>query len=344
MIGLNIKKRFSPKARNRIGLDIDSSSIKMLEISLVDENPSISSIGLVRISSAARMELVSAIGSLAETTKVSGREVNVSVSGPSVIVRFVSMPKMKDEELKSAMRFEAEKYVPFAINDCIVDYQVLGKNEKENKLDILLVAVKKDLVLERVSIVEDSGFSVGLVDVDIFAVTNAYLKSFTQTPPDKIVALLNIGAKFTNVGIVKDSVMCFARDVAIGGHDFDQAIAKGLNIDIQSVEAVKISPVDKLSNILSCTKNIVNSLLDEMRLSFSYYENQSGRSIDEIYLCGGSSGLPGLDILFQEAFESKPHFFNPINFLDKTKEGLDTGLIEKQKASFTVAAGLALRY
>ena len=287
--------------------------------------------------------LVEAIKSLSSEINVTAKDAAISVSGPSVIVRFVSMPKMKNDELKGAIKFEAEKHVPFSIKDCIVDYRILKTNEKEGKLEILLVAAKKDFVMSKVSIAEESGFSVSTVDVDTFAVANAFLRNPSLAPAGKTAALLDIGSSFTNVGIVRDGVLCFARDIAIGGNDFNQVISKELNVDTKSAEELKISPADKLQEILACTKGITNNLLDDTRLSLSYYENQSGRGVDEICICGGSSGLPGLETLFQEAFESKPIFWDPLSSLDKSKGGFDTALVEKMKSSFAVAVGLALR-
>ena len=158
----------------------------------------------------------------------------------------------------------------------------------------------------------------------------------------KTAALLNIGSNFTNVGIIRDGVLCFARDITIGGNDFNQAISRALSIDIERAEDVKLSPKDRLQNVIACTKVVANNLLDETRLSLSYYENQSGRGVDEIYISGGSSGMPGFEALFQEAFESKPIFWDPLSFLNKSPGG-DMILIEKMKSFFAVAVGLALR-
>jgi len=142
---------------------------------------------------------------------------------------------------------------------------------------------------------------------------------------------------------VRDGVLCFARDISIGGDDFNQAISKALNIDIISAEDVKLSPENSLQDIIACTKSVANNLLDDTRLSLSYYENQSGRSIDEIFISGGSSAMPGLETLFQEAFESKPVLWDPLDSLNKSPGGFNTALVEKMRSSFAVAVGLALR-
>ena len=341
-MNFNIGKKFQPKLKNRVGLDIGSSSVKIVEIASSGESLNLVCLGTKKVSDSVRGPLVEAIKSLSSEIKVTAKEAAISVSGPSVIVRFVSMPKMRDDELKGAIRFEAEKHIPFPINDCIVDHQILKKNDKEGKFEVLLVAAKKDFVMSKVSIAEESGFSVSAVDVDTFAVANAFLKSPSHASAGKTAALLNIGSNFTNVGIIRDGVLCFARDIAIGGNDFNQAISRALSIDIERAEDVKLSPKDRLQNVIACTKVVANNLLDETRLSLSYYENQSGRGVDEIYISGGSSGMPGFEALFQEAFESKPIFWDPLSFLNKSPGG-DMILIEKMKSFFAVAVGLALR-
>lgn len=340
---IDIKKTFQSKPKNKLGLDIGSAAVKMLEIATVGDKPSLICAGLKNASAAVREPLIEAIKSLAEEIKVTTRDANISVSGPSVIVRFVSMPKMKEDELKGAMRFEAEKYVPFLIEECIVDYQVLKRNEKENKFDILLVAVKKAFVLERIRLVEDAGFSVGIIDVDGFAAANAFLKNFQTANVNKTAALVNIGATLTNVSIIRNNMLCFVRDVTIGGSDFDAVISKALNIDADAAEGFKISQKERVREVIDYTKGVVNSLLDEIRLSFSYYENQSGCSIDDIYVSGGSAALAGLEGLFKEAFDSSPVFWNPFEFMDKTTAVAGSDMPATIKNSFAVAAGLALR-
>lgn len=311
-MSFDFKKKMQGKAKNRIGLDIGSSSVKMIEISSGGDKQTLVALGLKNISSGVREPLIESVRTLADEIKVTTKEASVSVSGPSVIVRFVSMPRMRDDELRSAIKFEAEKYIPFPVSECIVDYQILRKNERENKLDTLLVAVKRDLILSKIALVEDCGFSVTVVDVDTFAVSNSFVKNFPSTEPNKAAAVLNIGAAFTNISIVREGVLQFARDIAVGVKE-------------------------------STSKTVTDTLIDEIRLSFSYYENQSGRGIDEIYISGGGSNLSGIEALFHEAFESKPHLWDPLQFLDKTKYNADTRLLNEMKGSFAVAAGLALR-
>jgi type IV pilus assembly protein PilM len=342
-MNFSISKKNQSKSRNKVGLDIDSSSVKIVEIASSGGSSNLVCLGMKKASGSVREPLIETIKSLSSEIKVTAKEAAISVSGPSVIVRFVSMPKMRDDELKGAIKFEAEKHIPFPIDDCIVDYQILKKNDREGKFEILLVAVKKDFVMSKVSIAEGSGFSVSAVDVDTFAVANAFLNSPSHTSTGKTVALLNIGSNFTNVGIIRDGLLCFARDIAIGEDDFNQAISKAMSIDIKAIEDVKLSTKEHMQNMITSAKGVTNNLLDETRLSLSYYENQSGRGVDEICISGGSSIMPGIEALFQEAFESKPVLWDPLDSLNKSSGGFNASLVEKMKGSFAVAVGLALR-
>jgi len=330
--------------KTSVGLDIGSHAVKIISLSSTGDSQKLSGLALKTIQDGTKESLASAITKAVEESKISAKEVNISVSGPSVIVRFVSMPKMREDELKGAIRFEAEKFIPFNVNDCIVDSQILKRDEHENKIDIILVAAKRDHIQERISAVEKAGFSVGLVDVDGFALANSFLKNLPPPTPLKTFALLNIGAKFTNLSIITQGRICFVRDVGIGSDDFTSSISKGLGVDKGAAESLKMAGKEKLAEILSCTRPVINNLLDDVKLSFSYNENQCGRSIDEIYVSGGGSYLAGLDELFQETFGlGAPHHWNPLAFLDTSSAAIDKEMIGKTEGSFAVAAGLALR-
>jgi len=343
MLDFNIKKGFSMKARTRVGLDIGRSTVKLLEAESQGDKSSLIRIGLKKLQDPSKETLVDSIKSLLEESALSAKDVNISVSGPSTIVRFVSMPKMRDDELKGAIRFEAEKHIPFAIEDCIMDYHVLGKDEKGDKTEVLLVAAKKAFILEKIAAVEECGLCVNLMDVDSFAVANSFLRNFNNYDPGKSAALLNMGASLTNIIILHGSTLRFSRDIAMGGADFTAAVSKGLNIDPKTAEDLKLSPGPRLQDVINSTKNTLSSLLDELRLSFSYYENQSGSQIDEVYICGGASLLAGLESAFNEAFELKPLFWDPLQFLDISRLSQNAGSAKDLNRYFAVAAGLAIR-
>jgi len=343
---LNFKLGLKPKGKqkkNRIGLDIGTSAVKIVEMSGTYEKPVLAALGLKSAPGSSKSGLADLIKAAAGEAKVSTNQANISVSGPSLIVRFISMPKMKAEDLKNAIRFEAEKFIPFDISECVVDFQILAKTDTENRLNILLVAARREQILERVRSVEQAGFSVGAVDVDGFAISNSFLRNFQSLDPNKTVALLNIGASYTNLSILSGGMIHFARDVAIGSNDFNETIARIFNVTHDAAEGLKVSPGGKSGALAEAAKQVAGSLLDDVKLSFSYHENQSGHSIEEVYLTGGGAALAGLDDVFADAFGAKPVHWDPLAFLEKPARGIDPALLSASKGSFAVAAGLALR-
>jgi type IV pilus assembly protein PilM len=318
------------KSKNRVGLDIGNQSVKMVELTGPAGKPGLVSFGLKKIAGSSRDDVVGSIRSLAEELRISAKDVNISVSGPSLIVRLISMPKMTDEELAGAVRFEAEKFIPFDINDCILDFQILDRGSKDKSgIDILLAAAKKDYVWQKIKTVEKAGFAVRTVDVDIFAIMNSFLKSFPSPDQAKTSALLNIGATSTDLSILRGNLPVFVRELSIGSGSF--------------IESAGTAPAEKTNEAAGPAKPAMSNLVDEVRLSFGYHENQSGRGVDEIYVSGGGAGLPGLKEAFTEAFGQAPFYWDPFQSLDKSSSNIDTGALEKAKSSFCVAVGLALR-
>jgi len=343
MLNFDIKKQ-QGKTKNRVGLDIGSHSVKVMEVSdASSEKPRLVSLSLKRVADRSPKAAIDAIKEAVGAAKLSTKDVAIALSGASVIVRFVLMPKMTDAELSSAIKFEAEKFIPFNINECAVDFKVIKKEERENKLNVLFVAAKKELIDEKLAVAEEAGLSVKVVDVEGFALTNVFLRNFPSISRDKNYALLDIGAKITNLSIVRNGEICLIRDMAVGSADFTSAIANSMHIDPKMAEEMKLDPKDKLKDILSCTRPVFNNLLDEMRLPLSYYENQCGGSVDEIYVSGGGAGITGLENVFQEGFGLKPIMWNPLQFLDVSESNVDASFLDKMRSSFAIAAGLVLR-
>jgi type IV pilus assembly protein PilM len=335
--------RSKAKKKARVGLDIGNHSVKLVEVTEGGDRPMLTAIGMKKMLEQSKDATRDMVKLLAEECSISVKDVNISVSGPSVVVRLVSLPRMTEDELKSAIKFEAEKFIPFNINDCIIDFQIVKKYDKENKLDVLLAAVKKGYVEDKIDIVEAAGLSVGLVDVDGFAVANAFMRSMVNPQGEKTFAILNMGAAITNLTILRENMACMVRDMPVGSANFDACLSKGLGLDIKKAEELKLLPGARKEEVILCVRKAFNSLVDEMRLPFSYYENQFGRGVDEIVLAGGGSSFVGLEGMFQEAFGVKPVFFDPFQFLDTGSETINKSLLERSKNAFAVAVGLALR-
>ncbi|MFA5142828.1 MAG: type IV pilus assembly protein PilM [Candidatus Omnitrophota bacterium] len=329
---------------NRAAIDIGTSCIKILQAAGPADKPVVSAVGYKEIAGLPADGIADALKSLVQESQINAKDAVVSISGPSVIVRFISLPKMDEAALKGAIRYEAEKFIPYNISDCIIDFQTLRKDDKENKLNVLLVAAKREYVETRIGLIEGAGFSVKLIDVDSFALANAFRRNVPSPDPGKSCAILNIGGAHTNVSILKGELIYFARDIIMGGNDFTAAIAKKLGIGQREAEEFKIQPPkEKEPDVLECVRAVFNDLLDEIKLSFGYYENQAGKGIDEVYISGGTANIMGLESIFVETLESKPLFWNPLDFADMSAVAAKADFFDKRKNQFCIAAGLLSR-
>lgn len=358
---------------DRIGLDIGSYAVKIVSISDTPARPLLTGLGMKKIFGLSKEEASGAVKGLVEELKLPSKEAAISVSGPSVVVRFLSMPKMDEADLCNAVKFEAEKLIPFDIKDCVFDFQVLkkeapretgqhaspeekgpkpiegirpeagGADAADDKLKILLAVAKKEHLLDKIDVAQRAGLTVTLVDIDSFALANSFARNFSMSGKNKVSALVNIGAGSTNLSILKGGTISFVRDSAIGSRDFNDAISKYLHIGVDAAEEIKISGKEKGEEMRSRVKPVMDSFLDDIKLSFGYYENQGGASIDEIYLSGGAAGMAGLGETLQEAFAAKPNYWDPFGFLDKKASTLDINLLGNMRNYFAVAVGLASR-
>ena len=174
------------------------------------------------------------------TTRFSTRSVVIGISGNTVIVKKISLPEMCSEELEESIHWEAEQYIPFDIEDVNLDFQIIesAAPAEEGRMDVILVAAKKEKVDESVSLVVQSGLQPMVVDLEAFALQNAFEVNY-ELEPGKSIALIDIGAGVMNINVIGDGVSVFTRDISIGGNQFTETIQKELNISYDQAEALK---------------------------------------------------------------------------------------------------------
>ena len=296
----------SKKLKANVGLNIGFSSVSVVEIAGKNEKHRLLHFGFEPLrDTKAKANLGEAVKRAMDNAGITAKEVNTSVAGQEVIVRYIELPQMAREELNSAIKFEAEKYIPFNIEDVVLDCQILDKS-LQGKMKVLLVAAKKDLIDKQINLIEQVGLGTTLIDVDSFAIMNA----FQMSNPRQItgtIALLNLGEQLSSINILKDNVSCFTRDILIGG--------------------------DKMN---------VENLLSEIHLSFDYYENQFEKGIERVFLNGESSGLAGLRDSLKESLNLEIRPWSAVEGLE-IGPGVDKEKLSAVANKLTVAIGLALR-
>ena len=236
------------KSKLALGLDIGSSSVKLVHLKEGRRGYTLLAWGEAPLPPEAVVDnqlmnssaIVEAIRQLLAQQKVKARDVAIGVRGHSVIIKRISMPVMSQEDLDESIQWEAEQYIPFDVKDVHIDTQILTpQGDAAGQMDVLLVAAKKDMINDFTAVCAEAGLAATVVDVDAFAVQNAYEINYAQTPGQPVV-LINVGAAVTNINIVNNGMATFTRDITVGGNAFTEEIQKQLNISAEEAEALKV--------------------------------------------------------------------------------------------------------
>ncbi|MBX3469786.1 MAG: type IV pilus assembly protein PilM [Planctomycetes bacterium] len=333
------------RSKRVLALDIGSSEIKAMEV--VDTGSGIALTGFEATRIGSQNETIFAVKELLKKGNFKTKRCVTAVSGRSVIVRYVTMAQMPIEDLRQAIKFEADKYIPFEVDEVIMDTQILedGIGDAGAEMKVLLVAVRKSLVEEHLALLNDAGLQPTTIDVDAFALGNAFearARAQGGLAPEKVVALIDIGANKTNINILKGKTSYFTREVYLAGNDFTEAVSRKFNLDTQEAERLKCEPADQSAEVEEAILPTLDDLGNEIQLSFDYFENQFDRVVEEVYISGGSARLPGLQRAFEGAFEKSVVFWNPLEGID-IRQGVDMKRVNQYAGQLAVGVGLATR-
>ena len=238
---------FGLGSKSIVGLDVGSSSIKAVELKKKGGQIEVAHLGLEPLSSDIVVDSMivdsgtvsSAISKLFLDNQIKTKAVATAVSGHSVIVKKISLPSMSDQELAETIEKEAAQHIPFDLADVSLDYQILSDEVGSPQMDVLLVAVKKDKILNYTNVLSMAGRTPAIVDIDALALQNCYEYNY-QPAPGQVVALLNLGASVMNINIVKGTTPLFPRDVSVGGHQYTDSLQKELDLSFDDAESLKL--------------------------------------------------------------------------------------------------------
>jgi type IV pilus assembly protein PilM len=342
------------RKKDIVGLDIGSKHIKVVQLKDVKGKYQLERLGITTLEPELIVDgsildssrVVEAIKGLIEKTNIKIKDTALSLSGhSSVIIKRVSFQQMSEDELSESIKFEAEQYIPFDIEDVNLDFQMLGIADKENMMDVLIVAAKKDKINEYVTVVKEAGLTPVIVDVDAFALENMYELNY-EIKPDENVALVNIGATMININILKGGISVFTRDSAVGSNLHTEALQKEFTISYASAEKLKqegkmegISEEDMKAVLVSTSEDIIA----EISRSFDYFRDTTNyENINEIILCGGGALTPGFIQLLSERFGINAKVAESLKNIN-IPDSFDKEYLKKVEPIVSVAVGLALR-
>jgi type IV pilus assembly protein PilM len=337
-----------------IGLDIGSSCIKAVELKRSRAGIEVAHLGVEPLASDVVVDSMimdspsvsSAITKLFNDNGIKVRAVATSVSGHSVIVKPISIPTRSEGELESDIKSEAAQHIPFDIDVVNIDYQVLSEDLSGPQMDIILVAVKKDKILNYTNVLNMAGKTPAVVDIDAFALQNCYEYNY-EPAPGTTVALLNIGASVMNINIVKGSKPLFTRDVSVGGHQYTDSLQKELDLSFDDAESLKLG--QKVGTVsedakLPILQQVTEIIVLEIQKTFDFFRaTAAGEHIERIYLAGGSSKVTGLMEALRQEFSLPVEVLNPFARINYAEGTLAAELIGQNAGQLAVAVGLALR-
>jgi type IV pilus assembly protein PilM len=343
------------KRKNVIGLDIGSSSIKLVELAEGKtgyklQNLVMSSLPPEAIVDGALMDsvtIIDTIRDLISSSKIKTKDVVTSVSGHSVIVKKITLPFMTEAELEESIRWEAERYIPFDINDVNIDFQTFGSNpENPEVMDIVLVAAKKDIINDYVSVIMEAGLNPVIMDIDAFALENMLAINY-DIGKEEVVAIANVGASITNINILKNNVSGFTRDIFKGGNQITEDIQRQLHIDYDEAEKIKIgSKVDVTSRsiVQNLLKTTSESLAVEIRNSLDFFQSTATyEKISKLYLSGGGSKIKDFDVILQQEIGIPVEIVNPFTKIEYNEKNFDVEYLREIGPIVAVGVGLASR-
>lgn len=371
-------------SKSVVGLDIGSNKVKAVQLQKKGQKLVLERIGIAEIYPDGNRDVPSlqaarsnAVKRALEDGKFNAKYCVISVNGESIIVRYIQLPKMPEDELKNALRWEAEEYIPYSMDEVNIDSVILG-TASDNKVDVLLVCAKKELLNDYIQVARDVNLTPLVVDVDSFAFLNCYEQTYNPTVQD-CVALVNIGAQTSNINIYSRGTSRFSRDISIAGDTITNAIAQKTGIDLKKAEEVKFllgapMPDEKESteeeesslissirgtvermtgtdmvdesldaNATKAIKNVMTNLSGEIRRSIQFFENQSGgTTVSKVILGGGSSRMNNITSYLSRELELEVQLFDPLRNI-QAGSGVDITLLQTCKEHLSVSLGLAMR-
>lgn len=337
-----------------LGLDIGTSSIKIAELDVSRRGATLQSFGFAPTpaNSVAAGEIsdVSSVGiavqGLIGEIRTKRKNVSTGMWGTAVIVKKITIPKMDRKLIRDQIRFEAEQYIPFDINNISLSHHVLGTSATEDTIDLLLIAAQNELVYQYTSVIESTGLKCSVLDVSGFALANCFEANYGRFPRD-VIGILNFGSSITNFVVIHNGDVVFCRDIPVGGQNYTSEIHKSMGISMQEAEALKLSAVSRrevpneVHNIISSTNEVVT---EEVRNSLDFLSaTTNGLALTRCFYTGGSSTMSGLIESISRATGIAFEPFNPFAKVTANPKKFSQDYLNQISPFAAIATGLGMR-
>jgi len=347
--------------KNLVGIDIGTSSIKVCQLKESRKTCTLIRFGYGELTPQTIVDgQVMDAGAVVETllrvfhdARIKQKDVALSVSGQTVIIRKIAVPIMTSAELHEQIQWEAEQHIPFKIEDVQIDYQVLRRRPEASQMDLLLVAAKRDQIADYAQLARDAKLRPVVCDIDAFTVQNVF--EFSRgLPPDQTIALINVGASLSSLNIVANGVSSFTREIANGGNVITEEIQKQLQVPYEQAEAYKCgsglaggdAPQAGMvpPQVMQVIDAVADTVAAEIQRSLDFFLATSGEGeIAKIYVTGGTANLGALARAVERRSRVPVETWIPTEKLVVQTKDVDTNQLQLRAAQLPVALGLALR-
>ncbi|TAJ18195.1 MAG: type IV pilus assembly protein PilM [Planctomycetota bacterium] len=338
------------KQKSIVGLDLGSQVLKAVEITLQGEEAVLT--GFARVEVPSGGDRNAAIAQLLSEGKFSTKNAVLSVAGQSVVVRYISMLEMSDAELRQAIHYELDKYLPFDKDDVVMDCQRLkrrpqksGDGGVQGQINVVLAACRLAALQQMLKDVQNQGVNPVAVDLDAFAIANAWeFAALTLgQSTDRPIALVDVGASRTQINVLAHGETCFSREIGQGGADMTQAIARRLGMEVAEAEALKRSPGERAFEVARAIVPVLEDMVSEIGLSLEFVENREELAVEEVLVSGGALLAPGAIEFLAQSTGRTVRPWNPLSGLRIQEGRIPPEEVDQIGPSLAVAVGLASR-
>jgi type IV pilus assembly protein PilM len=337
-----------------VAFDIGSSSIKMVEAAADKNGYRLLNAGVMPLPPGAVQNnmvidggtVVQAIRKLIQENGVKATKVISAVPGRAVIMKKFQLPMQQGEELDTNVEFEAKQVIPENLENVNLDYQVVNYLEGGNKIEVLMVAVRKEIVDSYTDVIEQAGLAPAIMDVDYFAMESMYETNYEPQVAGEVIGLIHIGARYTSMNVLSNGISTFTGDLPVGGEEFTESLRRELRISSEAAETLKITGIlegKKAVDVEALVRPTSATLAEEIRRTLSLYGAvASEEGIRTIYVSGGSAKIPGLCGLLEHRLGVPVRLAEPFRSFSVGKN-IDSTYLADVAPLFAVGAGLAIR-
>jgi type IV pilus assembly protein PilM len=339
------------RKRSTVGLDIGSGLIKVAVVEHGKSQPELTRVAIQPLPQDAIVEgevmdpgvVADAIQTALTAAGVKTKQVVTAVGGRDVIIKKIQIERVKEQQARELMRWEAEQHVPFDMESVELDFQILDPDAEGLEMSVLLVAAKRELVESKVRVLTDAGLEPAIVDVDAFALHNAFEINYPDAMSG-MVALINVGHDVTNINILEEGVPILTRDLTLGTRHVRESLQRERGLGVDEAQAL-LQGFDRSPHLDAVLESRGEEIAVgiERAVAFLASNTRGGASVRAIYTCGGGARIPGLTEALAARLRLEAQLANPLASLSVRDGALDNYVTDEVAPLLMLPIGLALR-